>query len=637
MAKLFKGIKQVTNSMFQSAVQANEATGYIWFVRTEVLGEGEDTNLIANDEYDIYFGKTKYGHFREGELDALRSALDVLRSDLGFAPGAFTFGEGVTTLQGAFESIQATLTSLGELTAEHTTAIETNANNIKGLQDELSTYLVKSVESNDKVLTVADGILSSSIDLKYENDRISLLGKGGEEIAGFDASAFVKDSVLEDVEVVTIEGEKYIEFTWKTEGESTKTDKIKVTDFAKFYEAGTALDLESDGTFNVKVAVNDNFLSVNDSNELIVDDITTDKTMLKEAITIEGGPLATDAVKGAFADGVIPAGTDIQTVLKALLCVEIYPVPTKNTPDYTVSITAPSVTASGVSNNALVEVGQKITFNAVTATSVSVSKTQPIVSGFTHGYSTTLGGDVVSNTSISGAWTINQKINNVYELSAETSGFTGNKPTTVQNADNTKCQLASCELTAILGTNTYKVTEDAPKFVGSYTGVDTKYVVSNLGGTSEEHKSVNISASTSDIEKDPENKSTTFTVTGVYPVYTNGVAASTNDADGAAMSNLANPVGGDGTKLALMKSGTAFAVSFANQSLAPYKLYLPGEWKVSSAKAINPNTAKYDVECKNDFKANGTVTIKVQNIDVTYTVYEWASTEGPNRVKFTVA
>ena len=170
--------------------------------------------------------------------------------------------------------------------------------------------------------------LSSSIDLKYENDRISLLGKGGEEIAGFDASAFVKDSVLEDVEVVTIEGEKYIEFTWKTEGESTKTDKIKVTDFAKFYEAGTALDLESDGTFNVKVAVNDN-LSVNDSNELIVDDITTDKTMLKEAITIEGGPLATDAVKGAFADGVIPAGTDIQTVLKALLCVEIYPVPTK--------------------------------------------------------------------------------------------------------------------------------------------------------------------------------------------------------------------------------------------------------------------------------------------------------------------
>ena len=242
----------------------------------------------------------------------------------------------------------------------------------------------------------------------------------------------------------------------------------------------------------------------------------------------------------------------------------------KNTPDYTVSITAPSVTASGVNNNALVEVGQKITFNAVTATAVSVSKTQPIVSGFTHGYSTTLGGDVVSNTSISGAWTIEQMTNNVYELSATTSGFSGTKPTTVQNADNTQCQLSSCELTAQLGTNKYVVTEDAPKHSGSYTGVDSVYVVSNLGGTSDEHKSVSIAASTTNVEKDPENKSTTFTVTGVYPVYTNGVAASTKDAEGAAMSNLAEPVSGNGTKLSLMNSGTAFAVSFANQSLAPY-------------------------------------------------------------------
>ena len=148
-----------------------------------------------------------------------------------------------------------------------------------------------------------------------------------------------------------------------------------------------------------------------------------------------------------------------------------------------------------------------------------------------------------------------------------------------------------------------------------------------------------ISAISSDnaVELDPANSATTFTVTAVYPVYTNGVTASTTDATGAAMADLANPVEGDGTKLALMKTGTTFAVSFANQGQAPYRLYLPGSWKVSTALAINPTTAKYAVDCKDKFVANGTKTIKVQGNDVTYTVYEWASTEGPNRVKFTVA
>ena len=44
MAKLFKGIKQVTNSMFQSAVQANEATGYLF----KLFLEGESNLRMMN-------------------------------------------------------------------------------------------------------------------------------------------------------------------------------------------------------------------------------------------------------------------------------------------------------------------------------------------------------------------------------------------------------------------------------------------------------------------------------------------------------------------------------------------------------------------------------------------------------------
>lgn len=642
--QLFKGIKSVLGTTY-AALQPNEKVGYIWFVRTVVdsdpNAEGvQDDGMLLNDIYDIYFGTKHYARYQEGQFEALETRVATAEKSIETVNTALTNIADKINLSDENGNIAVMGDEYADLAAAFkavTDRFDEVEGDIKDLQDSLLTFKVKNAAEGDKVLTVADGILSSTIGLKYKNNKISLTGIGGEEIAGFDATDFLKDSVLEDVKVETKDGEKYIVFTWKTEGESTKTDEIKVSDFAKLYNAGTAMELAEDGvTFNVKVAEANNFLSVNASNELIVDDMTVDKAFIKEDITIEGGPLA-DIAKQAYTGGTITAGTSIQEFLKNLLCVEIYPVPTKNTPSYSVSISAPSVTATGGNNNGLVEVGQEITFAEVTAKEVSISKTNPQVSGFEHGYSSTVDGeDIVDATSISASWTVSQMVNNVYELSAKSTGFTGTLPTTVQNAAAASCKLASCTLVAVEGTNKYVVTEDAPKHTGSHDGVASYYIVSNLGGRSEDKKSVAIAAETG-VEKDPSNQSATFTVTGVYPVYTNGVSASTADATGAAMADLAAPVTGDGTKLALMKSNTSFAVSFANQGLEPYRLFLPGAWKVTSAMAINPTTAKYAIDCKAKFVVNGTTTRTIQGKEVTYTIYEWASTEGPNRVKFTVA
>ena len=245
MAKqIFKGFRQVSATQFNAAKDANLLSGYMWFVRTEVSDEG--TNNVANDEYDIYFGSKHYGHFCEGELTNIKSQIETLNGN-------------VSDILGMLE----TLTDLSEKNAEaiekNATDIEANATAIEDVKTNLqNNFLVKNVDANDKVLSVADGILSSAISLVYNDNRISLVGKDNAEIAGFDASEFVKDSVLEDVKVETRENEKYIVFTWKTEGEETKTDEIKVSDFAKLYEAGTGLELAADGvTFNVKVAEND--------------------------------------------------------------------------------------------------------------------------------------------------------------------------------------------------------------------------------------------------------------------------------------------------------------------------------------------------------------------------------------------
>ena len=363
--------------------------------------------------------------------------------------------------------------------------------------------------------------------------------------------------------------------------------------------------------------------------------------MISEEITIKGGPLEAYALE-AYPDGKIPANTSMQDLLKALLCVEIYPTTTANTPSYKVEIAAPTITAKkdnanggNLSTGALVEVGQKVYFPAVDSKAVTVTKTNPTVSNFgAEGYSETLTGAITAKTSKTVEWTVTQVDDTIYTLTPSVSKFSGDTPAVATGA--TTCTVSACILTAVEGDNVYTIVENAPEHVGSHPGIPALYEVSNLGGRKEAEKSPAIEAA-SDVKKTPADSTGTFKVTGVYPIFTNGVTASTTDATAAAMADLASPVTGDGTKLALMKASTSFAVSFAAQGIEPYRLFLPGSWKISTASAIDGFTSKYAIDCKADFKSNGTTTRTIQGKEVTYTVYEWAGKEGANRVKFTVA
>jgi hypothetical protein len=82
MGKIFKGFKQVTSAQFNAAKEANELAGYLWFVRTEVKGEGEETNVVDNDSYDIYFGSKQYGHFSAGEIEGIKTSIESLNGNI---------------------------------------------------------------------------------------------------------------------------------------------------------------------------------------------------------------------------------------------------------------------------------------------------------------------------------------------------------------------------------------------------------------------------------------------------------------------------------------------------------------------------------------------------------------------------
>ena len=221
-------------------------------------------------------------------------------------------------------------------------------------------------------------------------------------------------------------------------------------------------------------------------------------------------------------------------------------------------------------------------------------------------------------------------------MEATKTGFTGELPATSENVDYTDCVLSSCELTAIEGDNIYNVTQSGSDWHGTHAGITSKYVVSNLGGRNESEKSPAIAAQTTNDTKTPPAVTSTFTVTGVYPIFTNGIEAGYDSDNKPTGDSISVPTEGVNGKLSLKKAGATFVVSYASQDIAPYTIYLPGEWKIKNAYIKDPLTGKFEVDCKNDFKTNGTKTFTVQGNEVTYTIYEWSSTQGPEFVKFTV-
>lgn len=131
-------------------------------------------------------------------------------------------------------------------------------------EDKDTTY---SVAEGEKVLKLEGTAFSTVLKLDYSDTKIKLLGKDDELVSEIDASAFVADGVLNDVDY-DAENDKLI-FTWNiiesTDDDGTihyKTVEVDVKDLVDAYTAGNGLKLENN-EFSVKVAEgNESFLTV---------------------------------------------------------------------------------------------------------------------------------------------------------------------------------------------------------------------------------------------------------------------------------------------------------------------------------------------------------------------------------------
>lgn len=529
--KIFRGFKQVS---FETFNDVEDKSGYLWFVRQSVIADGEtaETNDVSNDSYDIYFGSKHYGHFCEGEIESIKSAIAGLGANV--------------------DEIVSTLETM-------TTAIENNK---------------KAHEENAAAITALDGKFADHFStVSYEGNKILFKNANGDVKGEVDATPFVKDGILDDVEVVTIEevdeennphglvaGEKYIKFVWNTDGDS-KEDYILASEIGATYAGSDSIEISSENVVSLKSA-------------------SAEKVQVTE-IPVGGTPLADLLTANNI--NTINAG-NLQAVLESLFSQNNWAEnPRRNVPTgLTVSMSAPSISLDKTGTQ---EVGTSVSLSASAKTaSASANITY---SGFTYGYSvendnTRDAEGNPSSVSITGS----VKSGSTYNLTFVTNnGFGGATVPSVTGSTTSGNTLIVAE-----GTNKVTVTAKSPEFTATVPGQDAIYACSSLKKTDDSHVVAASTATT--INGSVKSATANTSVTGAYKVYVGYTNEAITDSDGIkGLSAQSGWTNGDNS------------VSFAGDTFPAGKvsnIAMPSAWSLKEVKngmdlVITDNFAKVDV------------------------------------------
>lgn len=249
-------------------------------------------------------------------FEALDTAVKNAKStaDTGVANAA--------TAQSAAEAAQTTADSkIASVTGDTTVKAETvdhavtlslatsDKGNVKFTKDAdglsanvtIPAATVTGVAANDKVLSLTNKLVSATIGLDYGDattealngkKAIKLLGKEGVVISEIDASAFIKDGMIQSVAFDT--KTKHVTITFNTDAGREAID-VDLSTLVDTYKAGTGLSLAQDGTFSVNTTT---IATVEKANELANAAETAAKThanQLKETIdayTVNGKRLS---------------------------------------------------------------------------------------------------------------------------------------------------------------------------------------------------------------------------------------------------------------------------------------------------------------------------------------------------------
>lgn len=294
---------------------------------TKVLVDGEEFEFNINEDEQINWVSTQ-DIFDKTITDAVELAISAVTSDAS---------EAFDTLKEIEDWIKA------------------NSGNTGGLDEEQIANIIESAKS-------------------YTDQKISELEIPSTE--GLATSGDVKNAI--DLHITM----------YHTPVESGGTVDPTPTPTLKYTE-GSGITID-ENKISVKIAKDteekENFIEFNEDNELVLNKITLDATVISEDIEINGGAWA-DEVETVF-DGKIPSGITFEEFLKKMLKREYFVSDFSTVRNFEVFLTNnnPTLTSNGVDViGQVVEIGTMVKLGAISAPETKAVQTLSAGS-FTYGY-----------------------------------------------------------------------------------------------------------------------------------------------------------------------------------------------------------------------------------------------------------
>ena len=204
------------------------------------------------------------------ELDtAVKNAQSTAETGVANAATAQSTAEAAkTTADSKIASVTGDTTVKANTSAGHAVTLSlatSDKGNVKFTKDAdglsanvtIPAATVTGVAANDKVLSLTNKLVSATIGLDYgdattealkNKKAIKLVGKEGVVISEIDASAFIKDGMIQSVEFDA--QTKHVTITFNTDAGHDAID-VDLSTLVDTYKAGAGLSLANDGTFSV--------------------------------------------------------------------------------------------------------------------------------------------------------------------------------------------------------------------------------------------------------------------------------------------------------------------------------------------------------------------------------------------------
>lgn len=276
--------------------------------------EAAVANMYTNDQIDALIEGAK-----DDRVDALIETVGKAAEGENDATGLFkAIADEIARATEAEENLAGRIDNIDFVDEDELNAAIKNFATTEYVDGKFNAveHPVLGVAENDKILALgADKLISATVSMSYDeiNKAIKLYGKDNVELGSVDATPFIKDSMLDNVEYDA--ESNTLTFTWNTDSGKT-TDTVVLSNIIEPYTAGDGLKLESN-KFSVKLADgSESFLTVSNAGlklSGIQTAIDTAAGIAKsEAIADAEGKIATakeEAIDAAAEDATTKANT----------------------------------------------------------------------------------------------------------------------------------------------------------------------------------------------------------------------------------------------------------------------------------------------------------------------------------------